>query len=239
MASKVRHGPPTRRAAAPPRSRGGRRRSRPSWDLEVARAHLRRADPGLARLIRARPDFDPRAWLADLPAFDAFGALTFQIIGQQLSVVATRRILERIEASFDGRIPTPEQVLASKPAVLRSAGLSQRKVGTIRTVAAAFADGTVSDRRLRKMTDEEIQTTLTAIPGIGPWTVQGLLIIALDRPDVVLPGDLALRKAIQRQYGLDHLPSPDEVLGIAEPWRPYRTLATGYIFQSAFEGGPG
>jgi DNA-3-methyladenine glycosylase II len=239
MASKVRHVPPPPRQGAPPRARGGRRRPPPSWDLEVARAHLRRADPVLARLIRADPDFDPRAWLAGLPAFDAFGALVFQIIGQQLSVVATRRILERIEASFDGRLPTPEQVVSSKPAVLRSAGLSQRKVATIRAVAAAFADGTVSDRRLRKMTDEEILTTLTAISGIGPWTVQGLLIITFDRPDVVLPGDLALRKAIQRQYGLDHLPSRDEVIAIAEPWRPYRTLATGYIFASAFEGGPG
>jgi DNA-3-methyladenine glycosylase II len=239
MAPEVRHVPRGPHRGSPRRASQGGRRPPPSWDLAVARAHLRRADPVLARLIRARPDFDPRAWLADLPAFDAFGALIFQVIGQQLSVLATRRILERIEAGFGGRIPTPDQVVATEPTVLRSAGLSRRKVDTIRTVAAAFADGTLSERRLRKMTDEEVLATLTAIPGIGPWTVQGVLIIALDRPDVVLPGDLALRKAIQRQYGLDHLPSPDEVTGIAAPWRPYRTLATGYIFASAFGGGPG
>ena len=76
---------------------------------------------------------------------------------------------------------------------------------------------------------------LTAIPGIGPWTVQGALIIALQREDVVLPGDLALRKAVQAAYQLDHLPSQQEVLAIAEKWRPYRSLATSYLFSAAFE----
>jgi DNA-3-methyladenine glycosylase II len=76
---------------------------------------------------------------------------------------------------------------------------------------------------------------LTAIPGIGPWTVQGALIIALHREDVVLPGDLALRKAVQAAYQLDHLPSQQEGLAIAEKWRPYRSLATSYLFSAAFE----
>jgi len=191
----------------------------------------------LARLIESNPDFDPRSWLARLPPLDAFGALLFQIIGQQLSVVATRRILERIKTGFDGHIPTPEQVLASDPDQLRAAGLSRRKAETIRAVPAAFVDGTLAERDLQEMTDEEIQTTLTAISGIGPWTVQGFLIIALNRPDVVLPGDLALRKVIQRQYSLDHIASAEDVLNIAEPWRPYRSLATAYLFQSAFNTG--
>jgi DNA-3-methyladenine glycosylase II len=78
-------------------------------------------------------------------------------------------------------------------------------------------------------------TELTAIPGIGPWTVQGALIIALQREDVVLPGDLALRKAVQVAYQLDHLPAQQEVLAIAETWRPYRSLATSYLFSAAFE----
>ena len=76
---------------------------------------------------------------------------------------------------------------------------------------------------------------LTAIPGIGPWTVQGAMLVALQREDVVLPGDLALRKAIRAAYQLDHLPSQDEVLAIAEKWRPYRSLATSYLFSAAFE----
>jgi len=83
--------------------------------------------------------------------------------------------------------------------------------------------------------DDEIIAELTAVPGIGPWTAQGALLVALGREDVVLPGDLALRKAVQANYQLDHLPSQQEVLAIAEKWRPYRSLATSYLFSAAFE----
>jgi DNA-3-methyladenine glycosylase II len=85
------------------------------------------------------------------------------------------------------------------------------------------------------MPDDELMEVLTAVPGIGPRTVQGALIIALQREDVVLPGDLALRKAVQSAYQLDHLPAQQEVLAIAEKWRPYRSLATSYLFSAAFE----
>jgi DNA-3-methyladenine glycosylase II len=88
---------------------------------------------------------------------------------------------------------------------------------------------------LSSLPDDELMAALTAVPGIGPWTVQGALIIALGRDDVVLPGDLALRKAIQAAYQLDHLPTQQEVLAIAERWRPYRSLATSYLFAAAFE----
>ena len=99
--------------------------------LEQACSYLRGADPVLARLIDARPDFDPRAWLARLPPMDLFGALLFQVIGQQLSVAATRRTLARIGALFDGHLPAPAGLLAVDPAKLREAGLSWRKIGTI------------------------------------------------------------------------------------------------------------
>ncbi|SOX55528.1 DNA-3-methyladenine glycosylase 2 family protein [Mycobacterium ahvazicum] len=201
---------------------------------DPARTHLRHADPVLANIIDKHPDFDPRAWLADLPPLDAFATLIFQIIGQQLSVAATRRILDRLQDRFNGHLPTPAELLAIDPDQLRRIGLSRRKIGTLRTVAAQFADGTLSASELRRLSDDEIETRLTAIPGIGPWTVHGFLIIAFARPDVVLPGDLALRKAIQRSYGLDHLPSQDEVVRLAEPWRPYRSLASAYLFQNAF-----
>ena len=88
---------------------------------------------------------------------------------------------------------------------------------------------------LSALPDDDLLTELTAIPGIGPWTVQGALLVALRREDVVLPGDLALRKAVQASYQLDHLPSQQEVLAIAERWRPYRSLATSYLFSAAFE----
>lgn len=197
--------------------------------------HLRHADPVLARVIDAHPEFDPRAWLRELPPMDAFGALVFQIAGQQLSVASTRRILERVYAAYGGRNPSAVELLATEPAVLRAAGLSARKVETLRTVAEAFAEGTVSERGFREMSDEAIERELTALKGVGPWTVHGMLIIALDRPDVVLPGDLALRKAMQRVYALGALPTPEDVLRIAEPWRPYRSLATAYLFQAAFD----
>ena len=204
-------------------------------DGQQARDHLRRADPVLARLIDAQPDFDPRAWLSGLPVRDAFSALVFQVIGQQLSVQATRRILARLADLAGGRLPGPEEVLALPPDQLRAAGLSGRKVATLRELAGQFASGRLSDAGLARLSDDEIEARLTAIPGIGSWTVHGFLIIALNRPDVVLPGDLALRKAIQRWYGLGQLPSQPEVLRIAEPWRPYRSLASAYLFQSAFQ----
>ena len=110
-----------------------------------------------------------------------------------------------------------------------------RKTKVLLDIAERFVDRTLSMETLRTMGDEEVQARLTSIPGVGPWTAQGFLIIALGRQDVVLPGDLALRTAIKRAYALDHLPSPDEVLAIADAWRPYRTLATTYVFASAFD----
>jgi len=207
---------------------------RTMW-LQDARAYLRNADPVLAGLIDDRPTFDPRAWMSQLPAMDLYGALLFQITGQQLSVAATRRTLARIEALFDGHLPSPSELLQIDPGKLREAGLSWRKINTLRDLAARLSDGRLDANVLRALPDDELMAELTAIPGIGPWTVQGALIIALQREDVVLPGDLALRKAVQATYQLDHLPSQQEVLAIAEKWRPYRSLASSYLFSAAFE----
>ena len=203
--------------------------------LEQARSQLRQADPVLARLIAEQPDLDPRRWLAELPPMDLFGALLFQIVGQQLSVAATRHILERIEARFGGRLPSAAEVLGTDPAQFRDAGLSWRKIGTLRELAGRLSDGRLDPKTLPALADDELIAALTEIPGIGPWTAQGALIVALGREDVVLPGDLALRKAVRAAYGLDHLPAQEEVLAIAEKWRPYRSLATAYLFSAAYE----
>jgi len=203
--------------------------------LQQARSYLRHADPVLARLIDDRPDFDPRAWLALLPPMDLYGALLFQVTGQQLSVLATRRILGRVEALFGGHLPSPTELLGVDPGRLREAGLSWRKISTLRELAERLSDGRLNQDVLSTLPDDELMAELTAIPGIGPWTVQGALLIALQREDVVLPGDLALRKAIRTAYRLDHLPSQPEVLAIADKWRPYRSLATSYLFSAAFE----
>jgi DNA-3-methyladenine glycosylase II len=208
--------------------------SRAAW-LQRARSHLRNADPVLARLIEDRPAFDPWAWLAQLPPMDLYGALLFQVVGQQLSVAATRRTLARIEALFGGHLPSPTELLAVDPGQLREAGLSWRKIGTLRDLAERLSDGRLDPEVLSGRPDDEIMAELTAVPGIGPWTVQGALLIALQREDVVLPGDLALRKTIQAAYQLGHLPAQQEVLAIAEKWRPYRSLATSYLFSAASE----
>jgi DNA-3-methyladenine glycosylase II len=203
--------------------------------LRKAQRHLRNVDPVIGRLIDRQPDFNPRAWLDDLPSMDLFGSLLFQVTGQQLSVAATRRTIERITSLFHDRLPTPEELVAIEPAQLRAAGLSWRKVNTLRDVAERLSDGRLDMDRLTTMTDDEFIAELTTVPGIGPWTAQGALLVALRREDVVLPGDLALRKAVRAAYQLDHLPSQDEVLEIAELWRPFRSVATSYLFASAFE----
>src|SRR5215468_2609029 len=203
--------------------------------LEQARSYLHGADPVLARLIDMRPDFDPRAWLAQLPPMDLYGALLFQVVGQQLSVPATRRTLARIEDLFGGHLPSAAELLAVDPGKLREAGLSWRKINTLRDLAERLSDGRLNQDALSSLPDDDLIAELTTIPGIGPWTVQGAMLIALGREDVVLPGDLALRKAVQTAYHLDHLPSQQEVLDIAGKWRPYRSLATSYLFSAAFE----
>jgi DNA-3-methyladenine glycosylase II len=201
----------------------------------VAREFLRRADPVLRQLIDAQPDFHPRAWLSELPPRDAFGTLIFQVVGQQLSVKATRTIVSRLQQRFGGHLPSPQELLAVDPQELRASGMSTRKGATLRALAERFLDGRLGDQGLAQMSDEEIEAVLTEVPGIGPWTAHGFLIIALDRPDVLLPGDLALRRAVRRAYGFDHPPTEDEMIQLAEPWRPYRSLAVSYLFASEFE----
>jgi DNA-3-methyladenine glycosylase II len=203
-----------------------------------AREFLRRADPVLRKLIDARPEFHPRAWLDELPPLDAFGTLIFQVVGQQLSVRATRTIVSRLQERFGGRMPSPQEVLGVDPHELRASGMSNRKAATLRELAERFVDGRLDDNTLARLSDEEIEAALTEIPGIGPWTAHGFLIVALDRPDVLLSGDLALRRAVRDAYGFDHMPNEDEMAEIADRWRPYRSLAVSYLFASEFEEGP-
>jgi len=201
----------------------------------VGRDFLRTADPTLAKIIDARPDFRPRGWTAELPRLDAFGTLIFQVLGQQLSVAATRTILARLEGAFGGHLPSPEELLAVDPQVLRASGMSNRKAATLRAVAERFVDGRLSDEAFAKLSDPEVEAALTEIPGIGPWTARGFLIVGLDRPDVLLTGDLALRRAVGRAYGFDRLPTDDEMLELADRWRPYRSLAVSYLFASEYD----
>jgi DNA-3-methyladenine glycosylase II len=200
-----------------------------------AREFLRKADQVLAGVIDAHPAFRPRAWMDELPPLDAFGALIFQVVGQQLSVAATRTIVSRIGERFGGHLPSPAEVLAADPEVLRAAGLSARKGATLRALAERFVDGRLGDATLERMTDEEVEAALTDVPGIGPWSAHGFLLVALNRPDVFLTGDIALRRAIHRIYGFDHVPSEKELVEVSDRWRPYRSLAVSYLFASEYE----
>src|ERR1700745_151059 len=148
----------------------------------AAREFLRSADPVLARLIDARPDYRPRAWADKLPPFDAFGTLVFQVAGQHLSVASTRAIIAHLQERFGGHMPSPAELLAADPQVLRDSGFSARKGETLRALAARFVDGRLSDEALARMTDEEVEAALTEGPGIGPWSARGFLLVALDRP---------------------------------------------------------
>jgi DNA-3-methyladenine glycosylase II len=223
------------RAKRKPKEVRARGRKRAPVADRKAREFLRDADPVLARLIDARPDFRPRAWLEDLPPLGAFGTLVFQVAGQQLSVSATRTIVSRIEQRFGGHLPSPKELLAAEPGVLRASGMSNRKEATLRAVAERFVDGRLSDEALSRMTDAEIEAALTEVPGIGPWTARGFLLVGLGRPDVFLSGDLALRRALQRTYGLDHTPTDEEIDEISDRWRPYRSLAVSYLFASEYD----
>ena len=128
--------------------------AKPASDADSeAREFLRNADPILARLIDARPDFRPRAWLEELPSLDAFGTLIFQVIGQQLSVSATRTILSRLQERFGGRMPSPAEVLAAGPQPFRDSGLSARKAATLGALAERFVDGRLSEERLSRLSD--------------------------------------------------------------------------------------
>jgi len=201
-----------------------------------AREFLRKADPVLGQLIDARPDFRPRAWMDELPPLDAFATLIFQVAGQQLSVASTRAIISHLQERFEGQMPSPAELLAADPQVLRDSGFSARKGQTLRALAQRFVDGGLSDEALSRMTDEEVEATLTEVSGIGPWTARGFLLVALDRPDVFLSGDLALRRTIQRAYCFDHLPTEEELAELSDRWRPYRSLAVSYLFASEYGG---
>jgi DNA-3-methyladenine glycosylase II len=198
-------------------------------DLAPGFAWLREADPVLARVIDEHPAFDPNAWMQRLPALDLFGALVFQVIGQQISVAAATAIFGRLVERCGGRAPDPKGVAALDPETLREVGLSSQKANTVLDLARRFEDRRLSEAELRNLPDEEAIRQLTAVKGVGPWTAKGALLIALRRPDLIRTDDVALRHAIQVQYGMDHLPDPNEVAALAQRWRPYRSLASSLL----------
>ena len=163
---------------------------------------------------------------------EAYGALLRSIVGQQLSTKAARTIYERLTALFDGRTPTPAELLAADPEKVRSAGLSRPKVGYLRSLAEHVESGELELDRLTELPDEEVSEQLTAVKGLGQWTADMFLIFHLRRPDVLPVGDLGIRRAVERAYGLPDIPDAAQVLEIGEQWRPHRSLASLYLWRS-------
>jgi DNA-3-methyladenine glycosylase II len=162
-----------------------------------------------------------------------YGALVRAIVGQQLSVSAARAIYARLTARFRGRPPTPQEILADDPEELRAAaGLSRAKVGFLRSLAEHVISGELDLERLDQLSDADVITELVAVKGIGTWSAHMFLMFQLERPDVLAVGDLGIRRAIERAYGLQELPDAATVERIAEPWRPHRTLACRYLWRS-------
>src|SRR5207244_8751812 len=149
-----------RRAVAKTVTVAAPRRERAAVADPKARASLRKADPVLGRIIDANPGFRPRAWMDELPALDAFGTLIFQVAGQQLSVASTRAIISHLQEHFGGHMPSPAELLAADPKVLRESGFSVRKGQTLRALAERFVDGRLSEKAFSRMTDEEIEAAL-------------------------------------------------------------------------------
>lgn len=217
--------PPARPATSTP---GARRRPGPPRGL----AHLKRADPVLAGVIAAVGRLpDPR--VGRPPREDHYGALVRAIVGQQLSVSAARSIYGRLTERFGGRPPTPREILADDPEELRAAaGLSRAKVGFLRSLAEHVRDGELELERLGQLDDETVIAELVAVKGLGVWTAHMFLMFHLERPDVLPVGDLGIRRAIERAYGLRELPQASAMEEIALPWRPHRTLACRYLWRS-------
>jgi len=192
-------------------------------------AELARRDRVMANLIKRTSPFHlPR------PSTGRFAALAESILHQQLAGAAARAIHGRFVALFDGDL-SPEAVLAVPPRKLRAAGLSGRKVASIRDLAAKVVDGTVPLDRIGRLADEDVITRLSVVRGIGRWTAEMFLIFQLRRLDVWPVGDYGIRKGYALAYGLRKLPTPKQLEGEGERFRPYRTVAAWYCWQAVRE----
>jgi DNA-3-methyladenine glycosylase II len=199
------------------------------YDPEEAVRHLRAADKTLARLMERAGPFT----MEIRKLHDPFEALARNIIYQQLHGNAAAAIHARVLALFGGVKLRPEDILGAPDEPLRGAGLSGSKLAALRDLAAKTVDGTVPTlASLRRMADEEIVERLTQVRGIGRWTVEMLLMFRLGRPDVLPVGDFAVRKGFALAYGLAESPKPKELAEYGERWRPYRSVASWYMWRA-------
>jgi DNA-3-methyladenine glycosylase II len=197
-----------------------------------ARRYLMRKDPILGAAIKSIG----ACGMADRQRADHLSALVGAIVSQQLSTKAAATIFGRFVALFpDSEIPGPEAITAHSDAVLRSVGLSGQKVSYLRDLSARLIDGRLQLGELESLPDEQVIERLVAVKGFGRWTAEMFLMFRLHRPDVLPAGDLGIVVAIQRLYRLRKRPDPKRVLKIGEVWKPYRSVASWYLWQTLRE----
>ncbi len=206
-----------------------RRAAREQRRVREARAalrHLSRADDRLAAIIKRvgphRPIITP----------NPFAALVGSILQQQISMSAAAAVHKRLRAACANKRITPTSILALSQDELRAAGISRQKAAYLHSLAEHFASGTLSTRKLRRMSDEEVIEATTRVRGVGRWTAEMLLIFCLERPDVWPIDDLGLRKAVRNFLGIKDLPDVATMNAVGEPFRPYRTYASWYLWRS-------
>ncbi len=195
-------------------------------DWTPALTHLRAADPRLAKVIdrHGPPTITPRK--------DPVQALARAIVGQQLSGKAAETIWGRFVALYPkGAFPAPEAILATEDTALRAVGLSGAKAASIKDLARHVIEAKVVPARLKKLTDAEVSAMLLPVRGIGPWSIDMFLMFFLARPDVLPVGDLGIKKGMQLHFGLRKLPEADRMFKLAAPWRPFRTIASWYMWR--------
>jgi len=192
--------------------------------------HLSRADRILAKLIKRVGPCTLKVRKRRTP----FQSLVRAVAYQQLNGTAAETILGRVKALYPGRrFPRPEDLLATPDDKLRGAGLSRAKIAAVKDIAARTLDGTIPDSRaIARMTEVEILERLTSVRGVGPWTVEMLLIFTLGRLDVLPVTDYGVRKGFALTYGWKELPTPKELSKLGEKWRPHRSTAAWYFWRA-------
>jgi DNA-3-methyladenine glycosylase II len=189
--------------------------------------YLSATDPLLAKVITSVGEYSIKA------RNDPFQSLVESIIYQQLAGSAASVIYERFLKYYDGKAPLPQQIISTPDNILRSPiGLSNRKIEYIKDLSTKVVQKTLDLSRLRELADDEIVNQLVQVKGIGRWTAEMFLIFCLGRLDVLPVSDLGVRKAIMNIYSLAELPKPSEMLAISQPWKPYRSIATWYLWKS-------
>lgn len=201
-----------------------RRRPLP-YDAAAARKHLLKSDPVMRDLVKRVGPFEMEV------RGKPYESLVRAILYQQLAGPAAAAIERRFLALFGDRIPSPEQLAASTDEVLRTAGVSRQKAGYLRSIGEHFERGHLTDRHLMRAPDDEVIEAVTQIKGVGRWTADMLLMFCIGRPDVLPVGDLGVQSNMRAAYGLDALPKPDQMIEIAEAWRPYRSAASWYLWR--------